>query len=149
MTIPSESRAWDDVRLKAQNIVLMAERLERIYGMKSDPVLEQLVHYAHEIVRLAYRGYSYAKKGLHQNPPLVVFANPGNRRTEVKSVGIHKVGCLSHEVHSVAYRHCDDGEPYQHDFERPTDLIACKTDDGRKVLVILNPDGEPVWEDFS
>jgi hypothetical protein len=86
---------------------------------------------------------------VRRNPPLVVFANPGNRRTEVKSVCVNRVGFLSHEVHSVAYRHCDDGELYKHDFERATDLIACKTDDGRKVLVILNPDGEPVWEDFS
>lgn len=96
-----------------------------------------------ELLQVDDRGYP------RRNPPLVVFANPGNRRTQVKSVCVNRVGFLSHEVHSVAYVHCDDGKPYQHDFERPTDLIACKTDDGRKVLVILNPDGEPVWEDFS
>jgi hypothetical protein len=49
------------------------------------------------------------------------------------------------EVQLIRYRHVEDGEDYQHDFEPGVFLIAPRGTSA----VIFRPDGLPVWKDFA
>lgn len=51
---------------------------------------------------------------------------------------------FSHEVHSIAYVHDDDGEPYEHKFAKGVTMAAAS--DGS--IVLYRPDGRTVWEDI-
>lgn len=65
-----------------------------------------------------------------RNPALAILANPG--RT------------LSREVHSLAYRHTEDGKAYRHDFEGPVNARLNR--DGS--VTLRHRDGKRIWDDF-
>jgi hypothetical protein len=68
-------------------------------------------------------------------------ASPANKRRRRNPQGGR---VFSHEVHYLAYRHADDGEPYKHKFEKGVTMAAAS--DGS--IVLYRPDGKPVWGDF-
>lgn len=68
----------------------------------------------------------------HQkNPPLLVLGNPGRR-------------LITEDVHSIAYRHAEDGKPYRHDFRRGVQVTLNRDGSG----TLRHRDGRPIWADF-
>lgn len=81
------------------------------------------------------------KEGFHENPPLLIWPNPG------KSVTVRLDEQLSRRAYELAYKHREDGLDYNHDF---TSGVAVWTGTvGRKRCVLLErPDGRELWADF-
>lgn len=84
------------------------------------------------------------------NPPLMILSNPPfklSHKYRNMSGPIKLVGEISGEVHAILYRHSDDSEPYRHDFEHDTTMLAVERA-GKCDLLITSPDGHPIWQDF-
>jgi len=73
-------------------------------------------------------------RGLHTNPPLVIYANPP-RGGEL----------MSRRVYAVEYKHADDGEDYRHDCSRGVAMFAVP---GGGIL-LQRPDRKPLSKDFE
>ena len=135
----SERSMWRGVQSAARTIQKLLDKPSRN---------AHVIRYeASAIERWASEMLAQLDRGIHRNPPLVLFTNPP--RTVGRPQRVQVMGCLSHDIHSVAYTHCEDGQSYKHDFEQPTDLLAAETEDGKRVLVIRNPHGLAVWGDYD
>ena len=98
------------------------------------------------------------QRGVHVNPPLVVFGNPplrARRRTvgtDMVELRVTLAGLIGDQVDQIKYRHADDGKPYVHDFERDgTGMWAGTVENwtsGRRRIVVLLNDRHPLWKDF-
>ena len=84
-----------------------------------------------------------------RNPPLILLSNPPMKyRGSQSGHGPLKfLDLISDECHAILYRHIEDGKPYRHDFERPTQLVAVERN-GKKDVLITSEDGAPIWQDF-
>jgi len=72
-----------------------------------------------------------SRRKARRNPPLAVLFNPRGK-------------VLSREVHSLAYRHDDDGKAYRHDFEGP--VKAQLNGDGS--VTLRSAKGRTLWKDY-
>lgn len=79
---------------------------------------------------------SQARRGVHRNPPLVIYGNPA-----VETL-------LSRDVHSLCYTHVEDGRDYRHDFEGGVRLWTAVGPSGQRVLRLDHVKRLPLWEDF-
>lgn len=141
----SEYTAWHTVANLTRRLSAM---LRDVVNGEADPLrIENARDAVANLNTLAYDMLAQLDRGIHRNPPLVLFTNPP--RTVGRPQRVQVMGCLSHDIHSVAYTHCEDGQSYKHDFEQPTDLLAAETEDGKRVLVIRNPHGLAVWGDYD
>lgn len=87
-------------------------------------------------------------QGYHRNGALMIYGNPPRRkRLVLDGEPFTADGEISREAHAILYRHIDDGKPYKHDFETPVSLVAGEIA-GQRVVVIVSPDGKPVWGNF-
>ena len=92
-------------------------------------------------------------RGVHVNPPLVVFGNPPLRvRWQGTSeLRLKLTGLIGDQVDQIKYRHAEDGKPYVHDFERNgTGMWAALVEGWKpeyRVVVLLNH-RYPLWKDF-
>lgn len=120
--------------------------------VKGKPGLHVVHH--HLVDALAYLYELQAKmEGIasprKKNPPLILLSNPPMRYGG--SRGGHGplkfLDLISDECHAILYRHIEDGKPYRHDFERPTQLVAVERN-GKKDVLITSEDGAPIWQDF-
>ena len=84
-----------------------------------------------------------------RNPPLILLSNPPMRYKGSQSGhgSLKFLDLISDECHAILYRHAEDGKPYRHDFERPTQLVAVERN-GKKDVLITSEDGAPIWQDF-
>lgn len=69
------------------------------------------------------------QKRFFENPPLLLFGNPGP---------------MSKDVYFLAYEHADDGEPYLHEFEGGVELHTLENGS----VVLEHPEKE-IWRDFK
>jgi hypothetical protein len=105
------------------------------------------------------RLHDQAAMGLHKNPAVVLYGNPpagfepgtayGDRGAA--SWMVRSLGVLSRDVHDIRYTHAKDGQPYEHEFTTPTELLVVE----RKVrgvprtdVLVTSRDGLPIVEDF-
>jgi len=90
-------------------------------------------------------------QGVHRrrNPPLILLSNPPMRYKGSRSGhgSLKFLDLISDEAHAILYRHIEDGKPYRHDFERPTQLVAIERN-GKKDVLITSEDDSPIWQDF-
>lgn len=142
--VRSERTEWMKVRNHARRILERVDRERQKYDPGGD-----VQYAAAQIMAIADAMLEQVERGVHHNPPLVVFGNPPHGRgTTQHNLRVGLVDVMSHDIHSVAYTHVEDGKDYKHDFEHPTDLIAAEQSDGRRVLVIRSPSGRDVWDIF-
>lgn len=92
------------------------------------------------------------QRGVHTNPPLVVFGNPPIRvsRRDRGGGDFRWVGRMSRNVHEIRYQHAEDGAPYKHTFE-PNDVEMYAVERGiSRVpnILLTSASGKPLWEDF-
>lgn len=69
------------------------------------------------------------------NPPLVIFGNPGRSRGRM----------LSRRAIAIQYIHAEDGQAYSHKFGAGDEIILAS--DG-KSFTVRNKDGKRLWKDF-
>lgn len=116
--------------------------MEVVYNIRDAiMLLEKLMQEAALDIR------AHGRRG--RNPPLILLSNPPMRYGG--SRGGHGplkfLDLISDECHAILYRHIEDGKPYRHDFERPTQLVAVERN-GKKDVLITSEDGAPIWQDF-
>ena len=127
----SEHEAWTKVQSHALRI------LER----KATPS----IHDAAERIRSwAEVMLAQLDQGLHENPPLAIWANPKNPAT----LRITFSEMLSRRVYNVQYKHVTDGQDYEHPFGPGVDLVSALTNDGGKIVVLVGRQGQDLWADF-
>jgi hypothetical protein len=87
--------------------------------------------------------------GRKRNPPLILLSNPPMPYKGSRSGhgNLKFLDLISEECHAILYRHIEDGKPYRHDFERPTQLVAVERN-GKKDVLITSEDNAPIWQDF-
>jgi len=98
-----------------------------------------------------------AARGVHTNPyrrnPYLYVYNPpaglhqAHRFHRGYDERLKFVGIIAHDVHDIRYEHESDGHPYRHDFETRTVAEAAVDSSGKHVVLLVNMDGHPVWED--
>lgn len=112
------------------------ERLRAIH------TLQQAVHLLREMER-------QVQKGIHVNPPLVIYGNPPRQpyreRSGEMSGGVGQV--MSEDVHAVYYKHVNGGL-FVHEFEGPVAMLAQRTSFGRHDVHLYHLDGKPLWNVF-
>lgn len=137
----SESFAWKEVA-----------RLARKVRAGDHPIAT-----SEAIIRVADAMLAQVGRGVHANPPLLVFANPGKgMRGEI----------MSSSVLAIMYVHEDDDEPYVHGFANAeltlktapngtvtitgladrTDVEMLALDDGS--VLIRGTHGQRLWDEF-
>lgn len=91
------------------------------------------------------------QRGVHSNPPLVIYGNPPFRVRRPypfhRARGVEPVAVISADVHQVKYEHADDNRDYVHDFEGGVEMAAALRG-SQAVLLFAHRDGLPLWEDF-
>jgi hypothetical protein len=90
----SEERAWLDV-------LAIADELDR----KSSGHRCRISDVPSQLRAIAVPMLAQLKKGLHRNPPLVVYLNPPKGAK-----------LLGRRVYGLEYQHATDGKDYRHDF---------------------------------
>jgi len=142
----SESQALERIRAALQEIEGLAGVDRR--GM----AISNLAREADGFVQTLL---SQASRGIHRNPPLVIFGNPPlhvGRRVHSAGAGrIDILGEMSHDVHELRYTHLDDGKSYKHVFESgDVGMYAVTTGNGRRLDILLTGgSGQPLWKDFD
>lgn len=83
-------------------------------------------------------------------PALVIF-NPPLHVRRMLPKGSRIIGQLSREVQQIQYRHADDNQTYQHDFEtRPgVDMFAVEGPGNAHAILIVGTEGQSLWEAFE
>lgn len=86
-----------------------------------------------------------------RNPTLVVYNPPAGLRVRRVMPRGRIVGIVSREVHQIRYKHTEDGELYQHSFQRRPGvmMVAIEQADGQRDVLLTGADGQPLWEDFG
>ncbi len=100
--------------------------LERMARETNDN--EELRNVIHDLKQL----HSQVHAGYHHNP----------------YAPFRVIGILGEDVHSVAYRHAEDGKLYKHDFKRGSAQVVAVERHGKRDLLITGVDGVPLWDEF-
>lgn len=96
-------------------------------------------------------------RDVHVNPGLVMFGNPPVRLGEYDTVrrgsgdltGVRLTGLIGTNVHQIKYEHAEDKKAYVHDIEEPGTALWAATWKRNKILVLMNRDSLPLWQDFK
>lgn len=107
-----------------------------------------------EADRLAATLESQAHRGIHTNPPLVIYGNPP--MMPLRRPGLPKgtqsyryYGQMSRNVHDVRYTHIVDGKDYKHPFGGDVEMYAIIADGKYKDVLLTGGSGQPLWKDFE
>lgn len=132
----SEMRAWGEVYGHAEDIRRM------VTGPAGRIDVARLALAAEDLISLAMEMQSQLQRGMHENPGLVIWPNPGS----MMAITFDKL--LSRRAIALQYKHVADKLDYQHDFDPGVDVITAETDNGQKVVVLSARDGRELWADF-
>lgn len=116
-------------RSESREIDRVWDRLENMRFNDLSPHNRNMVVEAMEILKSLRNQVS---RGYHANP-----------YTPFKIVGV-----LGTDVHSIAYKHAEDGKLYQHDFQRRSAEVLAVERHGKRDLLITSPEGIPLWDEF-
>ena len=97
-----------------------------------------------------------ASRGIHSNPPLVIFGNPPMRGPQHRGVSggrpgtFEFAGMVSRDVHEVRYTHMDDHKAYRHVFDSgDVQMYAIIRGREHRDVLLTGGSGQPLWKDFD
>jgi len=129
MATRSERAAWSEVRDLVKRIL----QLTRDAAPHSSSVTKAR-EAAFELSNLAGSMLDQLGRGIHANPPIVIYGNPP-KGGELMSRG----------KYGVEYKHADDGEDYRHDCSAGVSMYAVP---GGGIL-LQRPDRRPLSREFE
>jgi hypothetical protein len=121
----SERVAWQQVREGVKRILqLTVKEADRFAAVRD---------VAWQLDSLAADMLDQVRRGVHANPPLVIYGNPPKGGE-----------LMSRRVYAVEYKHAGDGEDYRHDCGAGVNMYAVG-----KGILLQRPDGKPLSREFD
>jgi len=128
----SERAAWEFVLAHARTIA--REGLTALRRDRSSDLARISRDHAEMIVGAAEGMIAQLGRGIHANPPLVIYGNPP-RGAEL----------MSRRVYAIEYKHTGDGQDYRHDCAAGVSMFA----QGDGTIILQRPDGRPLSKELE
>jgi hypothetical protein len=137
----SEGESLSRIIGLAEQVRTTVRAYTAIKGVQADAMSHAATLLA-ELMGVARSLLGQVAKGVHTNPPLVVYGlNPPRRNFEAKRAAR---GIMSHRVLGLEYKHARDREDYRHDFSRGVQMYALDTGD----ILLTHEKGVNLWKEF-
>ncbi len=133
----SETLAWDDVEGFGSSLLGSREKWVQEIGR--------------ELMALSVEMRDQVAKGIHRNPPIVLYGNPPAGRRYVTpypgQMSATLLARVSERVYELRYRHIENGKDYRHQFAAGVELDVIDRD-GVRDLLLTHQEGKPLGAEF-
>lgn len=147
----SEREAWEEIQRVARYQYSYAMRaladLKMLNVVSANRALSEMEALARRAEAVADVMLAQLRRGIHENPALVVYGNP---RGDAYTPGFHatrlSIGPKLGEVEQLSYERMATPRGYYfHDFGDGDALHVARTQQGSRVVVIANEGMKPLW----